>query len=59
MAEIKAEDFIRIATLAVPAAISALAFSPDGKILAVASADKVHLYRMPEVKSDEESKASA
>lgn len=48
MPELTSEDFPRLATLFVPETVSALAFSPDGSLLAVAAADKVHLYRVPE-----------
>ena len=50
MAEMKAEDFVRLVTLSIPAQITALAFTEDGKLLAVAAADKVHIYRVPQEK---------
>ena len=49
MASLKAEDFARLVTLSIPTTVTALAFSPDGKMLAVASADKVHLYLVPHI----------
>jgi len=52
MPELKPDDFARLVTLFVPEAVTALAFSPDGSLLAVAAADKVHIYRVPpQVKS--------
>ncbi|MCS6776369.1 MAG: hypothetical protein RMJ43_05715 [Chloroherpetonaceae bacterium] len=47
MANLNPEDFTRLATFFVPENITALAFSPDGRLLAVAAADKVHIYRVP------------
>ena len=47
MAELTQDDFARLVTLYVPETVSALAFSPDGSLLAVAAADKVHIYRVP------------
>lgn len=47
MANLNPDDFTRLATFFVPETITALAFSPDGKLLAVAAADKVHIYRVP------------
>ena len=51
MAEFTAEDFARLVTLFVPETVTALAFSPDGSLLAVAASDKVHIYRVPQAKS--------
>ncbi len=48
MPEIKAEDFVRLATLFVPETANAIAFSPDGSLLAVAAADKVFVFKVPE-----------
>ena len=47
MANLTPEDFVRLVTFFVPEQVTALAFSPDGKLLAVAAADKVHIYRIP------------
>ncbi len=47
MAQLKPEDFARLVTLEAPEPVTALAFSPDGVILAVASGDKVHIFRVP------------
>ncbi|HZT42732.1 MAG TPA: WD40 repeat domain-containing protein [Chthonomonadaceae bacterium] len=47
MADLTQEDFARLITLYIPESVSALAFSPDGSLLAVAAADKVHIYRVP------------
>lgn len=47
MANLTPEDFARLVTLFIPEQVTALAFSPDGKLLAVAAADKVHIYRVP------------
>jgi hypothetical protein len=47
MANLTADDFARLVTFFVPEQVTALAFSPDGKLLAVAAADKVHIYRVP------------
>jgi WD40 repeat protein len=48
MSNLTADDFVRLVTLYIPENVTALAFSPDGSILAVAAADKVHLYHVPE-----------
>ncbi len=47
MPELKAEDFARLATLFVPETVTALAFSPDGSLLAIGSANNVHVFRVP------------
>jgi hypothetical protein len=47
MPELKPDDFARLVTLSIPEAVTALAFSPDGTLLAVAAADKVHVFRVP------------
>ena len=47
MPEIKAEEFVRLATLFVPETAQAIAFSPDGALLAVAAADKVFIFQVP------------
>lgn len=47
MASLRAEDFARLVTLSIPSAVTALAFSPDGKMLAVAATDKVHIFLVP------------
>ena len=47
MPEYKPDDFVRLVTLFIPETVSALTFSPDGTMLAVAAADKVHIYRVP------------
>ncbi|GEM_PF-2480369 len=47
MPEIKSEDFVRLATLFVPETAQAIAFSPDGTLLAVAAADKVFIFQVP------------
>jgi hypothetical protein len=52
MPELNPDDFARLVTLYIPESVTALAFSPDGTLLAVAAADKVHVYRVPtEVKT--------
>jgi hypothetical protein len=48
MAQLKPEDILRIVTFHAPEQVTALAFSPDGKMLAVAAADKVHIYQIPQ-----------
>ena len=48
MADIKAEDFTRVATIFVPETVQAIAFSPDGSLLAVGAGDKVHVFRVPQ-----------
>lgn len=48
MAQIKPEDILRVVTFHAPEQVTALAFSPDGKMLAVAAADKVHIYQIPQ-----------
>ncbi len=52
MPDIKAEDFTRVATLFVPETAHALAFSPDGSLLAVGAGDKVHIFRVPRPKQE-------
>ena len=47
MPEIKSEDFVRLATLFVPEKANAIAFSPNGSMLAVAAADKVFIFQIP------------
>lgn len=47
MAEISQDDFVRLVTLSIPETVTALNFSPDGSLLAVAAADKVHLFVVP------------
>ena len=42
------QDFPRIVTLYMPDKIQAIVFSPDGKLLTAAIADKVHIYRVPD-----------
>ena len=51
MPEFTPDDFARLVTLFIPETVSALAFSPDGTMLAVAAADKVHVYRVPKPKT--------
>lgn len=41
------DDFVRLATLEIPDTVTAIAFSPDGSMLAVASEDNVHIYQVP------------
>lgn len=40
-------DFPRIVSLYMPDKVQAVAFTPDGKLLTVAIADKIHIYRIP------------
>lgn len=47
MPNIKSEDFVRLATIFVPETANAVAFSPDGSLLAVAAADKVFVFQVP------------
>ena len=47
MANITADDFVRLVTLYAPETVTALAFSPDGSLLAVAAGDKVHVFSVP------------
>ena len=42
------DDFVRLVTFFVPETISAITFSPDGSMLAVAAGDKVHIYYIPQ-----------
>lgn len=49
MPQLKPEDIQRIVTFYAPEKVTAIAFSPDGKMLAVAAADKVHLFQIPPV----------
>ncbi len=48
MPQLKSEDILRLVTFFAPEQVTALAFSPDGKMLAVAAADKVHIYQIPQ-----------
>jgi len=52
MPEFTPDDFPRLVTLFVPETVTALAFSPDGSLLAIAAADKVHVYRVPKPKTN-------
>jgi hypothetical protein len=47
MADLTSDDFARLVTLYAPETVTAIAFSPDGTLLAVASGDKVHVYNVP------------
>jgi hypothetical protein len=47
MANITADDFVRLVTLYAPETVTALTFSPDGSLLVVAAGDKVHVYSVP------------
>ena len=47
MADFNADDFTRLVTLYAPETVTALAFSPDGSLLAVAAGDKIHLFQVP------------
>ena len=47
MPPLNADDFIRLVTLYVPETVTGLAFSPDGSLIAVAAADKVHIFKIP------------
>ena len=47
MPALTADDFARLVTLYIPEIVTALAFSPDGSLIAVAAADKVHIYQVP------------
>ncbi len=42
------QEFPRLVTLHMPDSVQSIAFSPDGKLLTAAIADKVHVYRVPE-----------
>ena len=44
MPELKLDNLKRVGTLDVPEVVTALAFSPDGTIIAVGTGDKVHFY---------------
>ena len=47
MPQLTSDDFVRLVTLYVPEAVTSLSFSPDGTLLAVAAADKVHIFKVP------------
>lgn len=47
MPPLNADDFVRLVTLYVPETVTGLAFSPDGSLIAVAAADKVHIFKVP------------
>ena len=44
---LSANDFPRFATLYMPDKVQSITFSSDGRMLAVAIQDKVHLYKLP------------
>lgn len=47
MPPLNADDFVRLVTLYVPETVTGLTFSPDGSLIAVASGDKVHIFKVP------------
>jgi hypothetical protein len=47
MPQLTTDDFVRLVTLYVPETVTALSFSPDGSLIAVAAGDKVHLFIVP------------
>lgn len=47
MPQLTSDDFVRLVTLYVPETVTALSFSPDGTLIAVAAADKVHIFKVP------------
>ena len=47
MPQLTTDDFVRLVTLYVPETVTALSFSPDGSLIAVAAGDKVHLFKVP------------
>ena len=47
MPALTADDFARLVTLYIPETVTALSFSPDGSLIAVAAADKIHIYQVP------------
>jgi hypothetical protein len=50
MPELKLDNLKRVGTLDVPEVVTALAFSPDGTIIAVGTGDKVHFYQVADAK---------
>ena len=53
MAIVKPEDFKRLISIDIPATAQALAFSPDGKLIAIAAGEKVHIYEIPKELQEE------
>ena len=47
MPSLTADSFARLVTLHIPETVTALAFSPDGMLIAVAAGDKVHVFQIP------------
>lgn len=58
MPDFKPDDFVRITTLYIPEAVSALAISPGGEYMAVAAGDKLHIHGVPSNVADKGSTMS-
>ena len=59
MPALNPNDFARLVTIPAPDVVTALTFSPDGSILAIATGDKVHLFQVPAAARSASSAASS
>jgi WD40 repeat protein len=52
MPDLKPDDFVRVATLYAPDTVTSLAISPNGRTIAIAAGDKLHIHSIPVTLSD-------